>query len=780
MHTILISGVCALLLTITQVFGAQDPTDGAAQIRSPEDAARVYGEECVVRLRTTSQAQLDAVLQLASDVWSERIGIGVLEVQISRDKLGELDAIGVPHDMLIDDLRAHTEREWRGMIDIRQAQARDLPVGFQRGAGVHDDAWFATYRTLDEIQTYTQNIANTRPDLASISVIGQSWEGRDMHAITITAPDMPGNPASERPAVFIFSTVHAREWITPMTTCYIASKLVADYDQNTRVRDLLMHSRAIIVPVGNPDGYQYTWNSARYWRKNRRNNSDGNYGVDINRNWGYEWGGPGSSPSTSSETYRGTHPFSEPETQALRDLALSFDDKLVAMIDYHSSTQLILWPFGYQPGVVTPQPARAVLSTLAEEMAETIFNTQQARYNPIQSVDLYPASGASCDWFLGDRNVISFAMELRPADLDFSPPPATILPCGVENYAAYLTMLERSISPMTLWASPLEGDSPVTSPTVTAFASSGLDLVLPDQVTVHSRLLGTSSYNSQQMSPDASDAFITQLPRMRCGQTVEYYFSASDDDLGTCRFPRSELTPPLSVTHTLSLTMYQDDMESDTGWSSSYPTDTATEGHWVRADPEMTDAQPGDDHTPSGTICWVTDARGGGPDDHDVDGGFATLITPPFSAGPGESFAFWAYFTSTIPSFDRLELRISNDDGDTWAFIGNIPSTFGEWSRFQLDIDRYVEPTDQMRVFFRVFDISSDHTVEAAIDDFEVLKIGCPENPADLDADGALTFIDVSSFLSGFLDQEPISDFDNNGVWNFFDVAAFLVAYNAG
>src|SRR5207248_1728560 len=89
-----------------------------------------------------------------------------------------------------------------------------------------------------------------------------------------------------------------------------------------------------------------TWSSNRLWRKNRRNNLDGNYGVDLNRNWGYQWGGLGSSSSTSSDIYRGTGAFSEPETQALRDF-ITARPNTVLSFDLHSYSQIILEPWAY-------------------------------------------------------------------------------------------------------------------------------------------------------------------------------------------------------------------------------------------------------------------------------------------------------------------------------------------------------------------------------------------------------------------------------------------------
>src|SRR4029450_12339336 len=109
---------------------------------------------------------------------------------------------------------------------------------------------------------------------------------------------------------------HAREWIAVMTPMYVADALVREYGRDARITAALDRVDFYIVPVTNPDGFEFTYTPPpvgdRMWRKNRRNNGNGSFGVDLNRNWSVDWGGPNStSTSPSSETYIGTGPFSE-------------------------------------------------------------------------------------------------------------------------------------------------------------------------------------------------------------------------------------------------------------------------------------------------------------------------------------------------------------------------------------------------------------------------------------------------------------------------------------
>lgn len=107
-----------------------------------------------------------------------------------------------------------------------------------------------------------------------------------------------------------------------------------------------------ILPVHNPDGYEYTHKTDRLWRKNR-SGSGRCAGVDLNRNYGYKWGGKGTSQNPCTEIYAGKGPFSEPETAAVKRFFDNTKDKFFAFLTFHSYGQYILHPWGYDE-VVPP------------------------------------------------------------------------------------------------------------------------------------------------------------------------------------------------------------------------------------------------------------------------------------------------------------------------------------------------------------------------------------------------------------------------------------------
>src|SRR5262249_52745208 len=154
-----------------------------------------------------------------------------------------------------------------------------------------------------------------------------------------------------RPSVLYMGTIHAREWIATEVVRRELHYFVDNYKKNADVTNLVDTRELWFMPVANPDGYQYTFDGERLWRKNLRDNDgDGVLtnadGVDLNRNYDIDWGldDEGSSSQISSETFRGTAPASEPETKAHQ--ALIDRVKFKFLITYHSYGPLLLYPFG--------------------------------------------------------------------------------------------------------------------------------------------------------------------------------------------------------------------------------------------------------------------------------------------------------------------------------------------------------------------------------------------------------------------------------------------------
>ena len=305
------------------------------------------------------------------------------------------------------------------------------------------------YHSYSEVKDELRQLELAYPQIAKVYDIGDSWEkahgiaDRDIWAIKIS-----DNVAQEEdePEVLFTGCHHAREWISVEVPIYLAKYLVENYDAHALIRSYVDNGEIWIVPMLNPDGHQYTIDVDRLWRKNRRNNGGGSYGVDLNRNYSYMWGGAGSSPDPWSDIYRGPASFSEPETQAIRDLALSHEFR--AIMNYHSYGQSILYPWGY---TYAPTPDGQLLGELSLDMVDLIQDVHGKVYTPMQSSSLYITSGTTNDWAYGELGAVSFTTELRPEGFPgFILPEGEIIPTWEENKPAALYLINWTQLPEIL------------------------------------------------------------------------------------------------------------------------------------------------------------------------------------------------------------------------------------------------------------------------------------------------------------------------------------------
>lgn len=272
--------------------------------------------------------------------------------------------------------------------------------------------------------------------VARVYNIGTSIQGRDILAVKISDNV---DAEEDEPEILFCGNHHAREWISVEVPLMLAEFLTSQYAVNSYIKDIVDNGEIWICPVVNPDGYVYSWNTYRLWRKNRRLNSDGSYGVDLNRNYSYMWGGVGSSGTPSSDIYRGTAPFSEPETESVRDLVLSRNFR--AVLTYHSYSQLILFPWGYTSDHCPHYP---LFYMMAQEMANCIYDVFGFTYTAQQSAALYLTTGDTTDWAYGQLGIPAFTIELRPNSYPpgFELPADQIIPTFEENKPAALFLIE--------------------------------------------------------------------------------------------------------------------------------------------------------------------------------------------------------------------------------------------------------------------------------------------------------------------------------------------------
>ncbi|XP_052036702.1 carboxypeptidase B [Apodemus sylvaticus] len=265
---------------------------------------------------------------------------------------------------------------------------------------------YTKYNNWETIEAWIQQTVADNPDLVSQSVIGTTFEGRNIYVLKI------GKAGPNKPAIFIDCGFHAREWISPAFCQWFVREAVRTYAQEIHMKQLLDELDFYVLPVVNIDGYVYTWTKDRMWRKTRSTRAGSScLGVDPNRNFDAGWCEVGASRSPCSDTYCGPAPESEKETKALADFIRNNLSTIKAYLTVHSYSQMMLYPYSYDYKLPENyQELNALVKGAAKELA-TLHGTKYT-YGP-GATTIYPAAGGSDDWAYDQGIKYSFTFELR-------------------------------------------------------------------------------------------------------------------------------------------------------------------------------------------------------------------------------------------------------------------------------------------------------------------------------------------------------------------------------
>ncbi|MBV7699933.1 M14 family metallopeptidase [Streptomyces sp. TRM70350] len=422
-RTAALATLLALALAAPISATASDATaDSAGRAAASADDIRQY------EIHTHSTAKDRTALQRSGVVVDEVHDHGVV-VSGRADQVKKLRSLGYE----VTPLGAVPDRS-AGEDDIR---LYDFPSADSR------------YHNYAEMTNEINSVVAAHPGIASQRVIGRSYQGRNIVAIKIS--DNVGTDEAE-PEVLFTHHQHAREHLTVEMALYLLRELTSDYGTDSRVRNMVNNREIWIIPDLNPDGGEYdiATGSYRSWRKNRQPNSGSSYvGTDLNRNWNYRWGCcGGSSGSPSSQTYRGSAPESAPEVKVVADFVRSRvvggTQQIKAGIDFHTYSELVLWPFGYTysdtaPGMTADD--RNAFATVGQKMAAS------NGYTPEQSSDLYITDGSIDDYLWGSQKIFGYTFEMYPRSASgggFYPPDEVIERETSRNRDAVLQLLENA------------------------------------------------------------------------------------------------------------------------------------------------------------------------------------------------------------------------------------------------------------------------------------------------------------------------------------------------
>jgi len=367
---------------------------------------------------TAEKANLIDVMML--DVWANHEG-NVWDIRVKNDMEMELlYAAGIHTSEFINDLQE--------MVDMQLS----LNEAAQKREG---NEWFESYHELDEIIQFYDDLAEQYPNLVTRHAqVFETDEGRIMPFYVLSSAANPGRLRR----IYWQGGIHAREWIAPATLAYQYFDLVTTYGSDNVTTFILDNFEIIIVPVVNPDGYAFSWDGDRMWRKNRHVNVGSVcLGVDLNRNYDSNWGGGGSSTSPCSDTYMGDSISSEAETTGTSTLFTSVGP-IEGAIDFHSYSQLVLRPYG---DTRANPPHETEMKASGDGIAAAIRAQSGKIYTSQKSIELYVTTGTASDWFYVNKvrpeYTYGITIELRDTGAyGFLLPPDQILPTALEINAA--------------------------------------------------------------------------------------------------------------------------------------------------------------------------------------------------------------------------------------------------------------------------------------------------------------------------------------------------------
>lgn len=196
------------------------------------------------------------------------------------------------------------------------------------------------FNRFDEISNWLNVLTETHPDVVTSFVTGESYEGRAIQGVKLSK-----NP--ENPAIFIDANIHGNEWLSSAALLWIVDAMLTATDPE--VSSLLENYNWYILPIANPDGYEFTHTTYRDWRKTRSRNGLLCWGTDPTRNFGHHWQNEDDPTRADpcSNFFAGKEAFSESETRSLMEFVEGIKDEVKIYVSLHSAYQLMLAPYGY-------------------------------------------------------------------------------------------------------------------------------------------------------------------------------------------------------------------------------------------------------------------------------------------------------------------------------------------------------------------------------------------------------------------------------------------------
>jgi carboxypeptidase T len=613
---------------------------------------------------------------------------GFLFAELSSQQISSLDKAGIKYEIVIDDLTSYYQKriveDTAAIVQKKSQSCFDMidyatPSNFSLGSmgGVY--TFTEMLAELDNMRTLFPDLITAKQPVDTVNSI----EGRPIYYVKISDnPDIDEN----EPEVLYTALIHAREGTGMQQLIFYMYYLLENYSTNSDIKNLVDNTELYFVPCNNPDGYVY--NEMTYpggggmWRKNQRDNGDGSFGIDLNRNFGYMWGydDNGSSPIPSDETYRGFTAFSEPETRAIRNFCNMHEFKIA--LNHHTYSNEIVYPWGYIGSLYTND------SLLFEKYAGLLTKENYFAYGTANETVGYLTNGTSDDWMYGEQSakpkIIAMTPESGGPDDGFWPVPSRIpeickANVGMNLMAAYLVgkyavaenesnvYLHQHQGYFKYSIERLGLDSPATyTVSIQPLTSNIISVGSP------------KAYNNMSLLEKRNDSLSYTLDAaIQNGDMIQYLLSV-DNGLYVHSDTITKYYGPFSL-------IFSDDCSTMNKWSSGMGWDV-TQEFYYSSPSSITDSPNSTypDNT-NNTIETVSSI--------DLNGTLSAVLT------------FWTRW-NIEPGADYAQLNISTDFGSTWTALcgkytkpGNAYQADGEplydghqgqWELEEISLDPYL------------------------------------------------------------------------------------------
>lgn len=637
----------------------------------------------------------------------------------SKHEIKQIRNAGFEVEILIPDVQAYYVNQNIGLDANAPAAEKNASCSQNSGSGTFTPAvpsnfnlgsmgGFYTYQEfiaeIDAMAAQYPNLITTKAPIGNF----QSIENRPIYWVRLS--DNPNSDEAE-PEVLYTSVHHAREPNSLSEVIFYMWYLLENYNSSAEIKFLVDNTEMYFVPMVNPDGYIYNQTTnpsgGGMWRKNRRLNSGGSYGVDLNRNYSYGWGTTGTTTTQSNDTYCGTSAFSEPETQAIKWFCENRDFQYA--FNAHTYANDILFPIG------TTTAEFAVDHNYFQ--AFTHHMVQYNGYANIKSSSLYPASGDSDDYMYKVDTVVKpkiFAMTPEVSNTSGGFWPASNEITGICQEMVFPNLI---LSHLTHRYLVVEDIDPGMIATITGnFNHSAYRLGLengPVNVSI-TPIAGIQSvgaavtHNLAIMGTENSGISYTLLPTIQFGDEIKYVLNT--EYVGWTKHDTVVKTYG-SVT-----SQFLDEANSAVNWTGNWATTNAT---YVSPSNSFTDS-PGTDYANNTTKTYQFNN---------------TIDLTNVTAAMIKFYAKW----DIEADYDYCQFQVSNDNGATWigqcgnyTVAGNSANgsvqpnnqpvyegTETNWVQEEINLSDYIGDSIQVR-----FILKSDGGTRADgfyFDDFEVL-----------------------------------------------------------